>query len=403
MVDSGRLLAAYQTARSGLLAGCEPAGHWIGGLASSPFATATAISALALAERHAPMTARGRFVDEFRESRLSELLIASVHWLARQQNPDGGWGDTDKSVSNIGTTMLVRAAFQLTGVPAADPGMLDAADAYIERCGGTAAVRRYFGRDKTMSSAILANCALAELVWWRYVPELAFELICLPRKLWLRAHLPVVSWGIPLFVAVGQARYHYRKPWNPIIRLVRGRCRHKSLQTITPASGEDGFLDSIPLTSFLVMSLVSSGRSHHPAAESGMKFLLDHVGSDGSWSMGVSMSLRDTALAISALSAGGEDLRTLKCLDWLLAAQHDAVEPLTGAPDGGWSWTDAASAVANTSDTATALIALGHWHSALHGGAPSNNGETHTAAQATAAHCSLSPARHAVAIEDAKQ
>ena len=60
--------------------------------------------------RHAP-TVAGRIVDEQRECALSELIMGSVRWLARRQNADGGWGDTDKSPSNIATTMLVRAAF----------------------------------------------------------------------------------------------------------------------------------------------------------------------------------------------------------------------------------------------------------------------------------------------------
>jgi hypothetical protein len=81
-------------------------------LGSAP-ATATAISALAIVERQAP-TVGGRFADEAREGRLSELIMASVHWLADRQNADGGWGDTDKCPSNLATTMLVRSAFALT-------------------------------------------------------------------------------------------------------------------------------------------------------------------------------------------------------------------------------------------------------------------------------------------------
>ncbi len=37
-----------------------------------------------------------------------EMIEAGLACLARRQNPDGGWGDTDKSHSNIATTMLVR-------------------------------------------------------------------------------------------------------------------------------------------------------------------------------------------------------------------------------------------------------------------------------------------------------
>ena len=41
------------------------------------------------------------------------MVEQGCRWLDGQQNADGGWGDTDRSHSNIATTMLVRAAFHL--------------------------------------------------------------------------------------------------------------------------------------------------------------------------------------------------------------------------------------------------------------------------------------------------
>ena len=37
-----------------------------------------------------------------------------LSWLAANQNADGGWGDTTKSLSNISTTTLCWAAFGAT-------------------------------------------------------------------------------------------------------------------------------------------------------------------------------------------------------------------------------------------------------------------------------------------------
>jgi squalene-hopene/tetraprenyl-beta-curcumene cyclase len=79
------------------------------------------------------------------------MIIGGLHWLADHQNPDGGWGDTDKSYSNIATTMLVVAAFQLTGVPADHIGMIERAEKYIATQGGIAGLRRRYGRDKTFA------------------------------------------------------------------------------------------------------------------------------------------------------------------------------------------------------------------------------------------------------------
>src|SRR5262249_60227230 len=94
-----RLEAAYQKALAALLAERTPEGHWVGELSPSALSTATAVMALNLVNRdaHAALIERG------------------VAWLAAHQNADGGWGDTVKSVSNISTTMLGRAAFHLAG------------------------------------------------------------------------------------------------------------------------------------------------------------------------------------------------------------------------------------------------------------------------------------------------
>ena len=94
-MDTARLRAAYLTARDALLAERVPAGHWVGELSTSALSTATAVTALHLVN---PFEHRDR-------------IDAGLRWLADHQNADGGWGDTTKSVSNISTTMLCRAAF----------------------------------------------------------------------------------------------------------------------------------------------------------------------------------------------------------------------------------------------------------------------------------------------------
>src|SRR5437660_7965120 len=98
-----RLEAAYQTALAALLAERTPEGHWVGELSASALSTATAISALALVQKHTGHTAHQPLID------------GGLAWLAANQNADGGWGDTTKSLSNISTSMLCRAAIHLTG------------------------------------------------------------------------------------------------------------------------------------------------------------------------------------------------------------------------------------------------------------------------------------------------
>jgi squalene-hopene/tetraprenyl-beta-curcumene cyclase len=366
MVDSARVLAAAEIARQDLLAEREPSGHWIGRLASSSLSTATAISALALVDRHAPTNAQGRFTDERRESRLSEVMMNGIQWLAQSQNADGGWGDTDLSLSNIATTMLARAAFGLTGVPADEPDLLESADAYIKRSGGARGVRRRYGRDKTFAAPILANAALAGLVPWRDVPALPFELACLPRSFWRWARLPVVSYAIPALIAIGMARHHHRRPWNPIFGRLRDRMIPRGLEVLLetqPASG--GYLEAVPLTSFVVMSLASVGQASHPVAVRGAQFLLDSVRPDGSWPIDTNLATWNTTLAINALAAGDMDVSRLECFDWLLSCQHRSQHPFTGAAPGAWAWTDLSGGVPDADDTSGALLALWHWREDL--------------------------------------
>src|SRR6202043_3839460 len=101
-VSAEQLESAYQTALAALLAERTPDGHWVGELSTSALSTATTVMALHL-------------VGERGGSRHDALVAGGLRWLAEHQNVNGGWGDTVKSLSNISTTMLCRAAFYLTG------------------------------------------------------------------------------------------------------------------------------------------------------------------------------------------------------------------------------------------------------------------------------------------------
>lgn len=362
-LDSNRLLAAYEKSRLDLLEQREPEGHWVGELSNSALSTATAVSALALIERHGAMDAKsGRFQNELLESELSELILRGIGWLADHQNPDGGWGDTDKSYSNISTTMLAVAAFHLTGVPCKHANVLERADAYIKQQGGVAGLKKRYGKDKTFAVPILANCALAGFVPWKSVSALPFELACLPQRFYRFVRLPVVSYAIPALVAIGQARFFNAPPLNPITRLVRKCCVDKSLDVLEqmqPASG--GFLEAVPLTSFVVMSLAATGRVEHRVTRQGFDFLLSSMREDGSWPIDTNLATWNTTLAMNALAGAGEDVSEVASLDWLLSCQHREVHPFTGAEPGGWGWSDLSGAVPDADDTPGALLALAEW------------------------------------------
>src|SRR5690606_8270567 len=137
------------------------------------------------------------------------LISGGIRYLADHQNADGGWGDTDRSVSNISTTMLVRAALHLAervlpGTIHDHRDRLARAQKYIDSQGGIAGLRRRYGSDKTFAIPILTNCALAGLVPWTEVDPLPFELATLPQSWFRFAQMPVVSYAIPALVAIGQ-------------------------------------------------------------------------------------------------------------------------------------------------------------------------------------------------------
>lgn len=383
-VDPEQLAAAHAIARRQLLAQRQSQDHWTGTLASSPLCTATAISALVVAERHVDDSpADDTKIEQswlsglLIRSELNELVCKSLRWLAEHQNADGGWGDTDRSRSNIAATMLVQAAFHLTGVPVKYSDVLERARGYVESQGGRVGLKKRFSHDRQFAAAILTNCALAGMVPWNKVPSLPFEWACLPRR-WQRVMgLSSASYTLPTLVAVGQTKFHYLQHRNPLVRWLRRWALKPSLTALEAFQTPDGgFAETIPLTSFVLMCLASMGHSEHPMVRRGIEFLLATVRSDGSWSPCTDFAVSDTARALRSLEWNLSDEfhpsrwttspepgeQADAALSWLLAAQHQTIHPHTGAPAGGWAWSRMPGAIPNTQDTANVLMVLGDWH-----------------------------------------
>ncbi len=376
-VTTELLESAYQKALQALLAERHPDGYWVGELSTSALSTATAVAALSLVQKNLP------------RQQYDGLIQGGLTWLAANQNSDGGWGDTVKSFSNISTTMLCRAAFHIAGVVhppslthrAGDTGHQPDASArgndilpvsraenwLAQRYGKTPkelaeAVRGRYGKDRTFAVPILTTCALAELVSWKEVPALPFELACLPQSWFRFLRLQVVSYALPALIAIGQAVYHHRPPWNPLTRMIRALSRKRSLRVlerIQPSSG--GFLEAIPLTSFVTLSLASIGLADHPVARKGVEFLVNSVRPDGSWPIDSNLSTWATTLSINALAAA-EELGQLDkkdaVRDWLLNQQYKERHPYTGADPGAWAWTPLPGGVPDGDDTPGALLAI---------------------------------------------
>lgn len=361
---STRVEAALAGARTTLLAARCPAGHWEGELSSSALSTATAVTALAVAQR------------ESQSAKWRSQIHSGLAWLAAHVNPDGGWGDTPVSSSNLSTTTLCWAA--LGAVPGAEeqfPRVLAQAEDWLRQHAGgldpgrlaPAIIARY-GQDRTFSVPILTMCALAGRLGrgreaWRDVIPLPFELAALPHQCFAILRLPVVSYALPALIAMGQARHHHAPSRNPFVRLTRVLARQRTLRVlarIQPGSG--GFLEATPLTSFVVMTLAGSGEVNHAVSRRGIDFLLASQRVDGSWPIDTNLATWLTTLAVNAQAF--PETRDPKAAthirSWLLAQQHREEHPYTHAAPGGWAWTDLPGGVPDADDTAGALLALRH-------------------------------------------
>ncbi|MCJ7728783.1 MAG: hypothetical protein MUO27_02725, partial [Sedimentisphaerales bacterium] len=233
-----------------------------------------------------------------------------------------------------------------------------------------AAVNKQYGEDRSFSVPILTMCALAGGLGgpeeaWRLIKPLPFELAVCPHQLFKWLRLPVVSYALPALIAIGQAHYHYRKPRNPITRLLRHLTRGKTLDVLRSLQPETGgFLEAVPLTAFIVMSLAACGKKDNDVVLKGADFLVNSAGDDGSWPIDTNLAVWVTTLAVNALSTDPdfESILSLEdrtnILNWLLSSQHRQVHPYTHATPGGWAWTNLSGGVPDADDTAGALIAL---------------------------------------------
>ena len=353
------------TARRRLLDERVPAGHWVGELSSSALSTATAAFALHLFARGGRAGARAE--------QCARLAAGGLRWLAANQNDDGGWGDTTRSLSNISTTALCWAA--LRGVPGGAAAAATRAEAWLTRAAGSLApealsraVSLRYGKDRTFSVPILTMCAAAGILGdgaWRRVPQLPFELAALPRGLFAFLRLPVVSYALPALIAIGHLRHRKRPSLNPLTRIAReltvGRTL-RILEQIQPRGG--GFLEATPLTSFVVISLVSAGGGGEVVVSRGVDFLVSSVRRDGSWPIDSNLATWVTTLSVNALADAGKLTDCLPAAErsaiarWLLGQQYRERHLYTGAAPGGWAWTDLPGGVPDADDTAGALLAL---------------------------------------------
>jgi squalene-hopene/tetraprenyl-beta-curcumene cyclase len=345
-----------------LMADYDSKGHWTGRLSSSALASALAVRALAEVDRqaHAAPIARG------------------LDWVATHANPDGGWGDSPESPSNLTATVLCWAVFSLADTDnTAHASAIHRAEQWLSRQLGDlrpeslrAGILARYGNDRTFAAPILTLCTLCGRMGppetaWRLTPQLPCELALLPHWLYRWMKLTVVSYALPALIAIGLARHRCARDEAWWLRLLRKAATPRLLdiaRRMQPVHG--GYEEATPLTAFVTVSLAAAGFREDPIVKRGVQFLIQSMRDDGSWPIDTNLATWVTTLSVNTLTETDRADITLGTAqrgalrDWLLRQQHREVHPLTRGTPGGWAWTDLPGGMPDADDTPGALIAL---------------------------------------------
>lgn len=340
-----------------LLGELNDEGFWSGKLSSSALGVAVAVAAL-----------------HFHDATFHQQEIQrGLKWLLLNQNFDGGFGDTPESPANISTSLLSYAALNLyaennpevksTQRKLADYLLTQNVDVRSDQVAKV--ILDHYQKDYTFSVPILTLCALCGIPGddgFKHIPQLPFELALLPRRFYRLLNLSVVSYAIPALIAVGIVVFRKKKS-NGLTRAIRAKAEKKVLKILErslPESG--GFLEAIPLTAFVALSLINAGLRDSVVVDKGIAFLKRTQREDGSWPIDIDLSTWVTTLSIKALGDRKNEVlsetQQKRIVNHLLSVQNKTVHPFNGTSPGGWGWTNFSGSVPDCDDTPGAILAL---------------------------------------------
>ncbi|HOY92522.1 MAG TPA: prenyltransferase/squalene oxidase repeat-containing protein [Prolixibacteraceae bacterium] len=332
-------------------------GFWQGELSTSALATAVAIVALKTADN----------TDDLKRTE------EGYKWLISNINPDGGYGDTTSSVSNVSTTLLCYAAVSMLQTNGNGTAVLRKMENWLAGKGITLdpktitrSILKFYGKDYTFSIPILSLlivCGVIPASSAKEIPGFPFELALLPSSIYRFVNLRVVSYALPALLAVGIYLHTIRgKKINPVsvVRTLSIKSAIGKLNSLVPESG--GFLEAIPLTGFVVMCLIKSGEKENITVKKGIEFLRMQQRNDGGWPIDTDLSTWVTTLSVKALGSNINKVlnqdEIVKIRKHLITLQYKEKHPFNGAKLGGWGWTNFSGAVPDADDTPGAMLAL---------------------------------------------
>lgn len=317
-------------------------GMWEGHLSSSAISTSVSIFALSVIDRQ-------EYAHE---------IQCGTRWLLDTIKPEGAWGDSVESPVNMTATLLSYTALTHLGqVPVATEKYIRETLGWRNEEQLVEGVLGYYGRDLTFSVPILMMCALAGIVSdWKRIPPFPFELAVLPQSTFRFLNLPVVSYAIPVLIAVGILQNRRRHTW---LTGVREWFVPKALRVLTKLQPEDGgFLEAAPLTAFVSMCLAEAGLKEHPVTLACARFLRHTLREDGAWPIDTNLAGWVTSLSCRALGNLLPETERKTLADVIRSNATTQKHPFTGAPKGGWGWTNLSGSVPDGDDTSGALVAL---------------------------------------------
>lgn len=323
-------------------------GMWEGHLSSSAISTSVSIFALSVIDHE----------------RYQKEIERGILWLRQTMKPEGAWGDSIESPVNMTATLLSYTALShLHQVPEATEHYIRETLGWKDEAQLIDGVLAYYGKDLTFSVPILMMCALAGVISnWKRIPPFPFELAVLPQSTFRFLNLPVVSYAIPALIAVGILQNRRRKT---LFSPVRELFVPKALRVLTTLQPEDGgFLEAAPLTAFVSMCMAEAGLKEHPVTHRCAQFLRSSLRQDGAWPIDTNLAGWVTSLSSHAIGDMLSDTERKSLSDTIRQNATKQRHPFTGAPAGGWGWTNLSGSVPDGDDTSGALVAL---HSLLKG------------------------------------
>jgi squalene-hopene/tetraprenyl-beta-curcumene cyclase len=303
-------------------------GYWTGKLSSSALGVAVSVAAL-------------HFDDK---NKNSAEIQKGILWLHNNINSDGSYGDTPESQGNVSTSLLVYAALYLYASDKTVKETQQKIAAYLSSLKidvhspqVAEFILAHYQKDYTFSVPILTMSGLCGVPGddaFNYIPQLPFELSLLPRRFYRLLNLSVVSYAIPALVAVGIVIFKQKKSslfWR-IVRRFSVKRAMAILHRMLPESG--GFLEAIPLTAFVALSLINSGFAETEVVQKGIGFLKRTQREDGGWPIDVDLSTWVTSLAVksfrSELDGFLDSDEQDKIADHFKLIQNQRVHPFNG-------------------------------------------------------------------------